>query len=132
MADFAAPNLPSRDFEATVAFYGAFGFEVTHRDEGWLILRRGGVQLEFFPFAELVPEESSFMCCVRVDDVDELVGQIRDAGVPEATTGAPRLRPVRVQPWGQRAGFLIDLDGTQLTLIENRRQNFTADGIASQ
>lgn len=60
------------------------------------------------------------MCCVRVDDVDELVAPIRPAAVPEARTGAPRLHPVRVQSWGQRAGFLIDPDGTQLTLIENR------------
>ena len=50
MADRALPNLPSRDLDATVAFYSAFGFEVGFRDEGWLILRRGEVQLEFFPF----------------------------------------------------------------------------------
>ena len=27
MADRAVPNLPSRDFDATVAFYSGFGFE---------------------------------------------------------------------------------------------------------
>ena len=119
MVDRAVPNLPSRDFDATTAFYGGFGFEVAHRDDGWLILRRGDLQLEFFPHPELVPEESSFRCIVRVDDLDALYAAIRAAGVDERTTGSPRLHPVRVQPWGQRAGFLIDLEGTQLTLIQN-------------
>lgn len=59
------------------------------------------------------------MCSVRVDDVDELYREITDSGVVESPAGIPWLRPVRRQPWGQRAGFLVDLDGTQLTLIAN-------------
>lgn len=119
MTDHAVPNLPSRDFDATVAFYGGFGFTPTFRDDGWLILRRGELTLEFFPHPDLDPESSSCMCSVRVDDLEELYGQIRATGVPEATVGHPRLHPVQRQPWGQRAGFLIDPDGTQLSLIEN-------------
>lgn len=113
------PNLPSRDFGATTAFYGGFGFEPTHREDGWLILRRGELELEFFSFPDLVPEESSFMCSVRVDDVDALYRAIADAGVIEKLVGHPRLHPVQMQPWGLRAGFLVDVDGTQLSLIEN-------------
>lgn len=119
MTDFAAPNLPSRDFDLTIAFYGGFGFEVSYRDDDWLILRRGTVQLEFFPFPGLVPEQGSFMCSIRVDDVDELYQQIRASGIAEATRGMPRLHPVTMQHWGQRVGYLVDLDGTQLHLIEN-------------
>lgn len=119
MVDSAVPNLPSRGFDDTIAFYGGFGFEVTYRHEGWLILRRGELQLEFFPYPDPVPGESSFMCSVRVDDVDELYRQIKEAGVAEKGTGAPRLHPVQLQPWGQRAGFLVDPDGTQLNLIAN-------------
>ncbi|MFG6444526.1 bleomycin resistance protein [Microbacterium sp. P07] len=119
MTDRAVPNLPSREFDATVAFYGGFGFEPTYRDDGWLMLRRGGLELEFFLFPDLVPDDSSFMCSIRVDDVDELYRLIRQAGVEEKATGRPRLLPVEVQPWGQRAGFLVDPDGTQLQLIEN-------------
>ncbi|SKA96261.1 hypothetical protein SAMN06295879_2185 [Agreia bicolorata] len=120
MTDHAAPNLPSRDFTVTVAFYGAFGFEPSYRSGEWLVLRRGDLQLEFFPFADLVPDESSFMCSVRVDDVDELYRRIEQTGVEEKSAGRPRLHPVTMQPWGLRAGFLIDPDGTQLNLIENR------------
>ena len=119
MTDRAVPNLPSRDFDLTVAFYGRFGFEPGYRDDGWLILHRGPLQLEFFLFADLVPTESNVMCSVRVDDLDGLYAQIAQAGVAEKTTGSPRLHPVAMQPWGQRAAFLIDIDGTQLHLIEN-------------
>lgn len=118
--DRATPNLPSRNFDATETFYSAFGFERTFRDEGWLILVRGGLQLEFFPAPDLDPASGNFMCCLRVADVDELYDAIQRSGVPEATVGAPRLHPVRMQDWGLRAGFLIDPDGTQLTLIEQR------------
>lgn len=119
MTDITVPNLPSRDFDVTLAFYGKFGFGLAHRDDGWLILRRGELRLEFFAYPDLVPEDSSFMCSVRVDDVDELYRQIKATGVMEKTAGYPRLHAVGMQPWGQRAGFLIDPDGTQLNLIEN-------------
>ena len=121
MTDRAVPNLPSRDFASTLTFYGGFGFRPAYQGGHWLILRRGDLQLEFFLFPELVPEESSFMCSVRVDDVDELYRSIRGVGVAETSVGMPRLHPVRPQPWGQRAGFLVDPDGTQLHLIENQR-----------
>lgn len=119
MSDRAVPNLPSRDFDATVAFYGGFGFTVSYRGDDWLILRRGDLALEFFSFPDLDPAESSFQCSIRVDDVDDLYRQVAASGVPERTTGIPRLLPVRLQPWGHRTGFLVDLDGTQLHLIEN-------------
>ncbi|WP_458041413.1 MULTISPECIES: bleomycin resistance protein [Bacteria] len=120
MTDHAVPNLPSRDFDSTIAFYSGFGFRPAYRDDGWLIMRRGKLHLEFFLLPELMPEESAFMCSVRVDDVDELYGQIKGAGVVERPAGFPRLLPVRQQRWGQRAGFLVDPDGTQLHLIENQ------------
>ena len=71
MTDRAVPNLPSREFEATIEFYGRFGFVQHFRDDSWLIPRRGAVQLEFFPLPELDPRTSSFMCSIRVADLDE-------------------------------------------------------------
>lgn len=79
------------------------------------------VSLEFFPHPDLVPEESSFMCSIRVDDLDGLHRQLREAGIPETTVGHPRLHPIRTEGWGGRVGYLIDPDGTQLHLIENAR-----------
>lgn len=117
--DRACPNLPSRDLPGTAEFYGAFGFEETFRDDGWLVLRRGSVELEFFAAPDTDPYSSGFMCTIRVDDLDGLYAAILATGVPEKTTGFPRLHPPRQQSWGLRAAFLVDPDGTQLTLIQN-------------
>ncbi|MCM3696299.1 bleomycin resistance protein [Microbacterium oleivorans] len=120
MTDLATPNLPSRDFDSTLSFYGRLGFAAAYRDEGWLILRRDGVQLEFFPAPDVDPLSSSFMCCLRVDELDEWYERLVEAGVPETTTGFPRRHPPRIEPWGGSVAFLVDPDGTQLTLIQNR------------
>jgi hypothetical protein len=120
MADRAVPNLPSRDFDDTIAFYAAFGFVTSYRDGGWLIVRRGGIVLEFFLAPEHDPYASWFMASIRLGDLDELYEAVRASGVPEVTAGIPRLIPVALREWGQRAGYLIDIDGTQLHLIEDR------------
>jgi catechol 2,3-dioxygenase-like lactoylglutathione lyase family enzyme len=119
MTDHATPNLPSRDFSATSAFYRPLGFEESYRDSGWMILRRGDMQLEFFPYPDLDPAQSSFMCCMRLDDADAFHAACRDAGVPEHANGWPRLHALKREHWGGRVGALIDPDGTLLRIIAN-------------
>lgn len=119
MADTSTPNLPARDFAATSAFFARLGFTQVFRDEGWMILDRDGVWLEFFPFPELDPAESSFGCCLRLDDVDSFYRVCVDAGLPESAKGFPRLHPPRLEESGLRVGALIDPDGTLLRLIGN-------------
>ena len=119
MPDTANPNLPARDFAATSAFYERLGFSEAFRDQGWMILTRGGVMLEFFPCPGLDPAESSFGCCLRLDDVDAFYSVCLDAGLPESTTGFPRLHAPRREESGLRMGALIDPEGSLLRLIEN-------------
>ena len=119
MPDSATPNLPSRDFAATLAFSERLGFSEAYRDEGWMILNRGGVMLEFFPFPGLDPAESSFGCCLRLDDVDDFYRVCLGAGLAESTDGFPRLHPPRQVESGLRIGALLDPEGTLLRLIGN-------------
>lgn len=119
MTDHATPNLPSRDFDATARFYEALGFTQAWRDAGWMILQRGNLKLEFFPFADLDPATSSFGSCLRLDDLDGFYAICRTAGVRESRTGYPRLHPPRVEDWGGRVGALVDPDCTLLRLIQN-------------
>ena len=119
MGDRATPNLPSRDFAATAAFYVALGFETGWRDAGWMILRRGDLQLEFFPYPDLDPLQSSFGCCLRLDDLDGFYATCKAAGLPEARSGQPRLNPPRREAWGGVVGDLVDPDGTLLRLVQN-------------
>jgi catechol 2,3-dioxygenase-like lactoylglutathione lyase family enzyme len=119
MTDHATPNLPSRDFAATAAFYRRLEFDEVYRDTGWMILGRGEVRLEFFPFPDLDPSQSSFMCCLRLDDADGFYAACRGAGLPERIIGQPRIEPLRLQAWGGRVGALVDPDGTLLRIIAN-------------
>ena len=119
MADTATPNLPARDFAATAAFYATLGFEEDFCDEGWMILSRGGATLEFFPYPDLDPHHSSFSCCLRLDDLDAMMAQVRASHIPNARVGIPRFHPPALDPSGLTIANLIDPDGTLLRLIQN-------------
>ncbi len=92
MADHVTPNLPSRDFDVTEAFYAKLGFATSWKDRGWMILQRGGLQLEFFPYPDLDPATSSFGCCLRLDDLDAMVALVNAAGAEEKSAGWPRFK----------------------------------------
>lgn len=114
----ATPNLPSSDFNRTAHFYSAIGFAQGFRDEGWMILSRGDIMMEFFPHPSLNPVTSWFSCCLRLDDLEGFYASCKAAGVPEATSGQPRLQPPK-NDGGMRIGALIDPDGTLIRLIQN-------------
>ena len=119
MADHATPNLPARDFQATFDFYGRLGFTERYRDNGWMILERGLMSLEFFPFPDLDPLQSSFGACLRLDDVGGFYEECKAAGLPKDHTGIPRIVAPRVEHWGGTVGYLVDPDGTLLRLVQN-------------
>ena len=119
MADHATPNLPSRDFETTSRFYVQLGFEQGWRDNNWMILKRGGLTLEFYPHPDLDPRTSNFSCCLRLEDLDGFYEVCKSVGLPEQCWGAPRLHAPKVEDSGLRIGALIDPDGTLVRLIQN-------------
>jgi len=119
VTDRAVPTLPSRDLAATAVFYGTLGFVEEFRDATWLSLRRGDLSLEFFPHPNLDPTTSDHQVNLRIDDLDSLHAVIAATGLSLASEGIPRLTPITTQPWGARAAFLVDPEGTLVRLIEN-------------
>lgn len=119
MVDHATPNLASRDFDATTAFYRPLGFTVAYRDDGWMILTRGTVMLEFFPDPDLDPATSSLGACLRLDDADAFHDECAAVGVPTTPAGWPRVRPLRLEASGLRIGALVDPDCNLLRLVQN-------------
>lgn len=117
--DHATPNLPGRNFLKTEQFYARLGFRASYRSHHWLILQRGGVQLEFFPWPDLDPMENNHSCCIRLDDLDAFVTQCREAGIAEARTGVPRLLPPQRDISGLTIAYLVDPDGSLLRLVQN-------------
>jgi hypothetical protein len=119
MVDHATPNLPSRDYSSTIAFYSKLGFKTSWHDQNWLILERGGLCLEFFRYPDLDPSQSSFSCCLRLDDLQEFYSRCVAAAIPETTTGWPRIHPPKLEHSGMTIGYLVDEDGTLLRLVQN-------------
>ena len=75
-----------------------------------MILRRGLLEIEFFPYPDLDPYQSSFGACVRVANLDALYTDWLAAKLPDA--GIP------LEPFGMRMFALVDLNGSLLRCIE--------------
>ena len=88
-------------------------------DSGWMILRRGGLALEFFPYPDLDPLQSSFGACLRLDELQRFYDAALATGIREAESGMPRLVPPKLQHSGMRIGYLVDPDGSLLHLVQN-------------
>ena len=112
MSERITANLPAIDFDATAEFYMKLGFEVDFKDTGWMILSRGALEIEFFPYPGLNPWESSFSACVRVSDANALHREWTRIGLPGE--GIPRL----TAPWDDasdhRMFALLDPNGSLL------------------
>ncbi len=117
--DRITANLPSRDFDRTEGFYAALGFSAGFKDDGWMILDRGPLQIEFFPNPDLDPAQSSFSACIRVDDLDGLFAAFQRAGLSANPRATPRLTPPQKQPGVPRMFALVDGDGSLLRCLEN-------------
>jgi catechol 2,3-dioxygenase-like lactoylglutathione lyase family enzyme len=112
-----APILPSRNFERTATFYGTLGFDVVSQyrePDAYLIMRRGMVELHFFPFPDFDPARSYAGCYSRVPDVDAWFAAASRADLPGA--GIPRLTALAEKPWGMREFALIDPDGSLIRI----------------
>jgi catechol 2,3-dioxygenase-like lactoylglutathione lyase family enzyme len=115
----ATANLPSSDFTATAEFYVKLGFDVAFRNEGWMILKRDGLELEFFPHPELDKQTSWFSACIRLDSIDTMLAEWQTVGLPGGKTDIPRLTDAFKLPDAPRMFALVDPDGSLLRVLEN-------------
>ncbi|WP_112312690.1 bleomycin resistance protein [Pseudogemmobacter bohemicus] len=120
MGDRITANLPARDMRATADFYGRLGFETRYFSEGWMIIGRGALELEFFGWPDLDPKSSNFSACIRLDDPDAVLAEWQKLGLPSGSEGIPRLTGFFRPDGAPRMFALIDPDGSLLRVIDNR------------
>lgn len=116
MSDRITANLPAIDFDATEAFYARLGFETAFKDKNWMIMARGPYEIEFFPYRDLDPGQSSFSACLRATDLEGLWRAWERLGLP--TQAIPRLQgPAFPIGHGLRMFALVDPNGSLLRCI---------------
>lgn len=109
------PVLISNDFDRTVDFYQRFNFqEVARYTQGYLILRRDGLELHFIPRHDQDPKDSWHSAYVRVLNVKALTEEWKDIKVPD--DGISRYTPATLREWGMIEAYIIDPDGNLLKL----------------
>ena len=117
-----AGDLP--DYYFRVKENGAIAFWIDsenrqRRDDGWMILKRGALELEFFPHPDLVPGESWFSACIRVDDPDALHAEWKALGLPGDHRAIPRQTGFFQPGEAPRMFALVDADGSLLRCMGN-------------
>ena len=120
--DRITANLPASNFDRTEAFYAALGVSTGFKDDGWMILTRGPLMVEFFHHPEVNPLTRWFSACIRVDDLDALYADFLKVGLSNDCRATLRLTPPEKHPGIPRMFALVDGDGSLIRCLENEAQ----------
>jgi hypothetical protein len=111
------PKLPMRNKAITRDYYvNQLGFEIfgSADYDGYLMVQKDNVQIHFFEFAALDPNENYGQAYVRVEGIDNFYQNLLDRKV--------RIHPngyLEAKPWGQKEFSLLDPDHNLLTFGES-------------
>lgn len=111
------PKLPMRDKSVTREFYlTKLGFdEFGSVDfEGYLMVKKDKVQIHFFEFRELKPNENYGQVYIRTDDIYGLYKSVIEKNIAIHPNGH-----LQTKPWGQKEFSLLDPDNNLLTFGQN-------------
>jgi catechol 2,3-dioxygenase-like lactoylglutathione lyase family enzyme len=107
------PKLPMRDKNITREYYiHLLGFrEVGDADyDDYLMLEKEQVQIHFFSFKDLDPNENYGQVYIRTDEIDRYYQSLLDLKVRIHPAGR-----LERKPWGQKEFSLLDPDKNLLT-----------------
>lgn len=111
------PKLPMRNKAKTKDFYlNQLGFiDIGAADyDGYLILKKDEVEIHFFEFATLNPDENYGQVYIRTNTIDNLYQTLLD--------NKTRIHPnglLELKPWGQKEFSILDPDKNLLTFGES-------------
>lgn len=112
------PKLPMRNKSITRDYYvDKLGFKYVGSDEfdHYLIVEKDNLQIHFFEFKEIDPNENYGQIYIRTDDVDELYQSMLDNEVKIHPNGH-----LENKPWKQREFSLLDPDNNLLTFGQSK------------
>jgi uncharacterized glyoxalase superfamily protein PhnB len=101
--DSVAPRFLVGDMEQALAFYGQLGFATPYHDEGFAIIERDGIALQFNvsdPTQE--PSKGCSVCYIGVTNIEALYQQY----LPTGALRSPL--PLQATAWGTKGFWLCD------------------------
>ncbi len=107
------PKLPMRDKAITRDFYvNKLNFkDIGSADfDGYLMVQKDNVQIHFFEFKELEPNENYGQVYIRTNDIGSLYQSMLDNKVSIHPNGT-----LQTKPWGQKEFAILDPDSNLLT-----------------
>lgn len=107
------PKLPMRNKSITRDYYvSKLGFrEFGSADyEGYLMVHKDNIQVHFFEFKELNPQENYGQVYIRTVEIESLYAWAIDKQLPMPGAGH-----LQAKPWGQKEFSLLDPDNNLLT-----------------
>lgn len=111
------PKLPMRDKNATKDFYlNKLEFQQFGDADydGYLMIQKDNIQLHFFEFKALDPQENYGQVYIRTDDIERLYRSLLDKNIKIHPAGN-----LQKKPWGQMEFSLLDPDNNLLTFGES-------------
>lgn len=99
--DSVAPRFLVGDMGRALAFYGQLGFASTYHDEGFAIVERDGIALQWNvsdPTQE--PREGCRVCYIGVTNIEALYQQYEPTGAIQS--------PLQETSWGTKGFWLCD------------------------
>ena len=112
--DSVAPRFLVGDMEQALAFYGQLGFATPYHDEGFAIIERDGIALQFNvsdPTQE--PSKGCSVCSIGVTNIEALYQQY----LPTGAIRSPL--PLQATSWGTKGFWLCDPFRTILIFEES-------------
>lgn len=107
------PKLPMRNKAVTKDFYiNTLGFQnlgTADYDE-YLMVLKDNIEIHFFAFKELDPNENYGQVYIRTDDIDTLYQSMLDKKISIHPAGH-----LQVKPWRQKEFSILDPDNNLLT-----------------
>lgn len=107
------PKLPMRSKNATREFYlTQLGFsDIGSADfDGYLLVKKDNVEIHFFEFNDLDPNENYGQVYIRTNDIETLYQKMLDNHHSIHPAGH-----LQTKPWGQKEFSLLDPDNNLLT-----------------
>lgn len=111
------PKLPMRDITVTSNFFiSQLGFHRYGSEDydDYLMIQKDNIQIHFFEFKELDPNQNYGQVYIRTNEIDELYQSMLDKKINIHPAG-----DLQIKPWGQKEFSILDPDNNLLTFGQN-------------